>query len=192
MNRLFARLFPPRGRHARAPREAVSFRMDNTDATWTWLRPDADPAAHTVLLPTMLHTGQRPEPALHLPPTPHAGATEEWSPLGEIGPDDGGSLDPEIRVWEDITRRLGESLDAALADFEHAMAAAQLEFTRGRMAAEARADRRCGGWREFICDRGGCTLCVRDFDEAMQAAGVIALPAKPVDYGTAEWPVVLV
>jgi hypothetical protein len=43
------------------------------------------------------------------------------------------------------------------------------------------------GWRDAICERRDCTLCVRDFAEAMEVAGVIALPDHVVDWDTAEY-----
>lgn len=116
--------------------------------------------------------------------TVHEGATEDFGDvlrgMREDLAHDTGSLDPDDRVWDEL-----------LAEFDGRLAQAHMDFLRGWSAVERELDHVAPGWADEICPRRDCPLCAHTFDEVMQVAGVIALPAVPVDYSTAEWPVVV-
>lgn len=134
-------------------------------------------------------TSDRPQVAMG----EHEGATEEFATVlaGIVRDlaDDPSGLDPEMRDWDRLLATVGDGFDALLAEFERAGSIAQAEFTRGRVAAERKADRIAPGWREPVCGRPRCPLGAHTFDEVRELAGVIVLPAEPVDWATGEWPV---
>jgi len=166
VKRLFARLFPPRGRH-REPREAVSPRHICTRACdraygVDYLDegcPDADPATPTVHLPAVLHphpwhgatavlsqsAGRQPTPDDCPPRTEagtvdHVGATEDFATvLAEMRHDlahDSGGLDPESVAWEE-----------ELAALDRRLAQHRLDFARRwRDIVAPMAERVAPGW----------------------------------------------
>lgn len=142
--------------------------------------PNPDLGAATVLLPAVLDA--RPG---HRPPAdvPHVGAQDDEDTsafYAALKADDTETLDPDERAWEEAFARLEGLLD--------------LEARRGERRLNARLDLFAPGWDSQVCDpafvgRSHCGRCVPDFDAAMELAGVIALPAEPVDWATGEWPV---
>jgi hypothetical protein len=170
---LFARLLPSRGRH----REPATTEPPST------VNPDAGPAPATVHLPTVLDEDPGHGAAGHLPPadgqpTPnavsHVGATESFGDLLAAMRDDlahdTGSLDPDERAWAEAFRRAADVIDA--------------EAERGRRVLHEALERFCPGWSSQPPKPAG------DFIEAMELAGVIVLPAVPVDWSTSEWAMV--
>lgn len=118
----------------------------------------------------------------------HVGADEEFGAelhamregLGDDLAHGVTALDPEQAAREREEAAWEEA-------FARAEGAIDMQAGRVRRRVDDLLDRMAPGWRDAICERRGCTLCVHDFDEAMELAGVIALPAKPVDYSTAEY-----
>jgi hypothetical protein len=185
-----AELEPPSlGRRDREPANphpdrSCDHACDITDAAhdygcmWTvagLARPDAHPASPTVLLPAVLDAdpGNQPVAAMHEGAQDDDATTQFFAGLRA---DDTASLDPVEAAWEHAFRTLGATIDA--------------EAQRVRRVMDAALERLAPGWVQAICERTGCGLCVHDFGEAMEAAGVIVLPARPVDWATAEWAVV--
>ena len=177
---LFARLLPSRGRYREpATTEPPSGSHVCTRACdakyglniYDQLCPDADPAPATVLLRPMFDadTGHVPAVVVHQGSDDTAATSAFYAALRA----DDGSLDPVEAVWEQ-----------ACAEFREAGEAAARE-SRRRLDAEL--DAFAPGWRDGTCERSGCHACVRDFEEAMELAGVIVLPGRPVDWSTAEY-----
>lgn len=180
------------------------------DGTGPWF-DHADPAPATVHLPAVLDADTAAVPAVDVhwsadrQPSPapstsdrpqvtmgeHEGATEEFAAvLAGMRHDlahDGGSLDPDQREHEQTERAWEE----AFAQLEGLL---DLEARRSERRLNARLDAFAPGWDSQVCDpafvgRSHCGRCVPDFDGVRELAGVIVLPAEPVDWATGEWPV---
>lgn len=198
MNRLFARWFPARGRHREPRSEPPSKRHVCTRACdrkygvdyFGHGCPDADPAAPTVLLRPVLHPDAWHGPTTVLPDTAapsttdgavtrdHEGATEEFAAvlagMREDLAHDTGDLDPESRAW-----------DEAFAALDRRLADAHIAFVRRWVAeVDSLAERVAPGWRSEP------RVPVDSFEEARELAGVFVMPARAIDYSTAEWPLV--
>jgi hypothetical protein len=132
----------------------------------------ADPAAPGVHLRGVLDAGTGHGAAGVVQ---HEGATEDWSPLADFAdrqPTGAGSV-PETRAMRLEADRV---LHDALSEVEARLRAAYDEW-----------------WSEFLARLGideGDLTAVKSFADATKLAGVIALPAEPVDWTTAEWAVV--
>lgn len=128
-----------------------------------------------VHLPPVRHADPGHGPAVDVrEPTIHIGATEDWSPLGEIGPDTGASLDPDEAAW-----------DVEWAELDRRLADNHMAFVRRWVATvEPLAEHVAPGWRDLPAHPAD------SFTEVLEMAGVFVMPAEAVDWSTAEYAVV--
>jgi hypothetical protein len=133
----------------------------------------ADPAAPGVHLRGVLDAGAGNGAAGVVQ---HEGAQDDAATsafFAGLRADDTASLDPVEMAWEQACRDAQAAVDA--------------EAEAGRVRLYAALEELQPGWNDAICERHGCGLCAHDFSEAMEVAGVIALPAVAVDYSTGEY-----
>lgn len=150
----------------------------------------ARPAADLSAAPGQPTPGDCPQQSESID-APHVGATEEFgAELAAMRERLDADVEHGVTALDPAEQARQREELAWEEAFARAEGAIDMEAARGRRVVTDALDAFLPGWADAICERRSCTLCVHDFAEAMETAGVIALPAAPVDYSTAEYAVV--